>query len=308
MKSFKGFSLLGVGLVCLAFTAPNALAAQQTDPFYLGLLEKGQKSFLARNYDEAARDLEIAAFGLLEDKTLRAKAYIYLSLCKYYLKDITSSEKSLREAAALMGEEGFERLEIYETAWPDLEKLMTFFSIAQAQVRPLPEEVAKPAPPASKASIPKPHESPPKQDEKASGAPEPKSTRSAQGSGTDPAAKDTEDPQKADFKLDAVKEGDLLPLDLLDTPPTAIRRVPAVYPSYAGASSIEGTVMINVLVSEKGDVIKTEIVRGLKGAFGFDQAAQTAVRRWKFEPGSIRGIRVKVWIPIAIEFKKGAAF
>jgi len=44
----------------------------------------------------------------------------------------------------------------------------------------------------------------------------------------------------------------------------------------------------------------------MKQVFGFDQAAQRAVKQWKFEPGSVKGIKVKVWIPVAIEFKKSA--
>ena len=289
------------------FIATSLLPAQQTDPFYKNLLENAQKSFLARNYEEAARDLEIAAFGLLEDKTLRAKAYVYLSLCKYYLKDIGSSEKSLREAAALMSEEGFEKLEIYESAWPDVEKLMTFFNIARAQVQPIPKEVAKPAPPALKPPISKPSEPQAKPDEKPGGTPAQQGPQPTQSSGTSPDSKEVDDPPKSDPRIDAIKEGDLLSIDLVDIAPTAIKRVPAAYPSYTGASAIEGTVLVNALISEKGEVIKTQLIKGLKDAFGFDQAALRAVRQWKFEPASIKGIKVKVWIPIAIEFKKGQA-
>jgi len=90
----------------------------------------------------------------------------------------------------------------------------------------------------------------------------------------------------------------------VETPPVVIRRVRAAYPSYASASTIEGTVIVNALVSEKGDVIKTEVIKDMEDAFGFKQAAQSAVRQWKFEPASIKGIRVKVWIPVAIDFKK----
>jgi len=67
---------------------------------------------------------------------------------------------------------------------------------------------------------------------------------------------------------------------------------------------IEGTVIINALISEKGDVIETEIIQGIKNAVGFDQAALKAIRQWKFEPASVKGINVKVWMRVGIEFKK----
>jgi TonB family protein len=285
--------------------SPRLLSAQQVDPFYKNLLEKAQRSFLEKSYEEAARDFEVAAFGLLDDKILRAKAYVYLSICKYYLKDIQSSEKNLREAAALMGEEGFAKLEIYESAWPDVDKLMNFFNILQTQTEPLPKEIEKPKPVSPEVPVSKPGGPPDKPESQAATASPGQPTD--QGSGIPPAAQNNPDPQKSAIKLDEIKEGDILPLDLLDTLPVAVKRVPAIYPSYAGASLIEGTVMINALISENGDVLRTEVIKGMKGAFGFDQAATRAVRQWKFEPASVKGIKVKVWLSIAIEFRKESA-
>jgi len=245
---------LALALAGIVLIISVSFSAQQSDPFYLGLLEKAQRSFLAKNYGEAAQDFEVAAFGLASDKALQAKAYVYLGLCRYYLKDMQASERSLREAAAIMGEEGFASLEIYESAWPDLEKLTAFFSLAAGKNEALPEEMEKPLPP--------------------------------------------------DPILDRIKEGDIVPLDLVDTPPVAIRKVSAAYPEHAGSLRIEGTVTVKILVSEKGDVVDAKILTGIKNAVEFDRSALNAVRRWKFEPATVKGIKVKVWISVAIEFKK----
>ena len=283
---------LAFALACLAWLTAVSLSALQSDPFYLSLLEKAQKSFLARNYEEAAREFDIAAFGLAGNKTLQAKAYVYLSLCQYYLKDMQASERSLRQAAALMGEGGFSALEIYESAWPDLDKLTAFYNLARSQNDALPKEVEKPLPSNPEPQVAKPIEPVKKPGEKAA----------------KDAAKDTEHSATAsplsDLKLDEIKEGDILPLDLVDTPPVRIKSSPAVYPEHARSSGIEGTVTINALVSEKGDVIDAKILTSIKNAVGFDQASLQAVRRWKFEPAAVKGIKVKVWIPVAIEFKK----
>jgi TonB family protein len=278
-------------LACALFCLPTLLTSQQTDPFYSNLLEKAQKSFLAKDYAAAARDFEIAAFGLAENKILRAKAYVYLGLSRYYLKDIKASEQSIREAAAIMGQEGFAKLEIYESAWPDLEKLMSFFNIVQSQSAALPKEVEKPRQETDPKTIQNPLAKKPA--EKAAASQNP-------AEGHSPG-------QPPPLKLDEIKEGDVVPLALVDTPPAPIKRVAAIYPSYRGASLVEGTVTVRVLVSENGDVIKTEIVQGMKDAFGFDRAALLAVRQWKFEPASIKGIKVKVWVSVGIEFRKQAA-
>jgi len=286
-RIFSSFLLAGI----LLLTAIS-LSAQQIDPFYLDLLGKAQKSFIARNYTEAARQFEIAAFGLAGNKTLQAKAYVYLGLCRYYLKDMQASERSLREAGAIMGEKGFASLEIYESAWPDLDKLVTFFGLARTQNEALPKEVEKPLPP-----DPAPQNASPAKPEK---KPEGKAAKDTAKDGT----QNAEAAPPFDSKLDEIKEGDVLPLRLVETPPVLIKSIPAVYPEHARSLGIEGTVMINALVSENGGVIAAEILKGIKNAAGFDQAALRAVRKWKFEPATVNGIKVKVWIPVAIDFKK----
>jgi len=243
---------------------------QQTDPFYTNLLHKAEKSFIAKNYAEAARDLEIAAFGLGGNKVPLARALVYLSISKYYLKDIKASEQSLQQAAAVMADEALAGLELHESARPVLRKLVDYFGIPQPQAEPGAEE-----------------------------SPQPKADP---GAPTGPAAPSLK--AEPALKLDALKEGDLVPLELVDTRPTAVKRVRAVYPSTSGARSIEGTVVVNALISEKGSVLRTEIGRSMKDYAGFDQSAARAVQQWEFDPAVVNGIRVKVWLPVAIKFQK----
>ena len=60
-KTFHIFALILVGLI---FLGNSDLKCQETDAFYKNLFEKGEKSFLAKNYKEAVKELEIAVFGL----------------------------------------------------------------------------------------------------------------------------------------------------------------------------------------------------------------------------------------------------
>jgi len=123
-----GFLLLGVILI-----GYSDLRCQETDPFYKNLFKKGGKSFLAKKYKEAVKEFEIAVFGLYEEKELRGKAYVYLSLSHYYLKDIKKSEKYLREAFELLGDEGVKNLELDKSARSDLEKLIKYFKLRDAE-------------------------------------------------------------------------------------------------------------------------------------------------------------------------------
>jgi tetratricopeptide (TPR) repeat protein len=97
---------------------------QEADPFYLKLLERGEESYLAGDYREAVSELEIAAFGLLKTKRPLAKSYIYMSLCCYHLKDREKSEKYLRDARDLIGEDELGGLEIHESAQAEFESLL----------------------------------------------------------------------------------------------------------------------------------------------------------------------------------------
>ena len=96
-------------LVGVMLLGNSGLKCQETDAFYKNLFEKGEKSFLAKNYKEAVKELEIAVFGLYKEKELRGKAYVYLSLSHYYLKDIKKCEKYIKEAFDLLGDEGINK-------------------------------------------------------------------------------------------------------------------------------------------------------------------------------------------------------
>jgi TonB family protein len=268
----------------------SARQTQQIDPFYRNLMAKAEKAFLFKNYAEAARDFEIATFGLNQDTTLQAKASFYIGLCHFYLKDVKKSASFLRQGADLLGDRSLAVLGIPDSVLPDLDKLLTFFDIQLA----LPTQSVNSPPLQEQEKQKKASESPPETGQK-----------SQQPAEKEPARDDQKDPGSAPpITLDKIKEGDIIALDMVDTLPVATRRIAAVYPSSTSGLKITGTVTVNALISEKGNVIKTEIIQGIKGAVGFDQAAAQAVRRWKFEPAAIKGIKVKVWMPISIVFKK----
>lgn len=75
------------------------------------------------------------------------------------------------------------------------------------------------------------------------------------------------------------------------------------YPESAKAEGIEGTVFVQFVVDETGDVIDEKIVRGVSPEL--DAEALRVVRQARFEPGTQRGEPVKVRFSLPIKFKLG---
>lgn len=76
------------------------------------------------------------------------------------------------------------------------------------------------------------------------------------------------------------------------------------YPDVARKAGIEGQVIIQFIVNEKGEVENPVVVRGIGG--GCDQEALRVIKQAKFQPGRQRGkpVRVQYSLPIIFRLKK----
>jgi protein TonB len=90
--------------------------------------------------------------------------------------------------------------------------------------------------------------------------------------------------------------------DSVDSIPKVIKRSPIVYPELARKQGASGYVLLNVLIDENGRVEEVEILES-KPKVVFDIAATNTVRKWKFEPATYMGKKVKVWATQKITFK-----
>lgn len=137
MKKDYSFRLISIytiaTIIGLVVFGGIMLYGQEAHPFYLDLLRKGEKSFLARNYEDAVRELEIAIFGPLGNTKLRAKAYIYLSISHYYLENIEKSEKYLKDAENLIENKEFTNLEIAKPVLSEFQELVNYFKRRRIQ-------------------------------------------------------------------------------------------------------------------------------------------------------------------------------
>ncbi|MCZ6820679.1 MAG: energy transducer TonB [Calditrichaeota bacterium] len=104
------------------------------------------------------------------------------------------------------------------------------------------------------------------------------------------------------------EEGDgmniFVPYDEAPSPIGGFRSIQKAlkYPEIARKAGIEGRVIIQVLVSEKGKVIKTRVIKSL-GHSGCDEAAVKAIRGVKWKPALQRDKPVKVWVAIPVIFR-----
>ena len=98
------------------------------------------------------------------------------------------------------------------------------------------------------------------------------------------------------------RPGDIVPLSMVEVEPKLIKSVEPVFPEVDRRAGIKGNVMVNVLISEKGDVLEAVIIRGIKGSVALEKEAVSAVKKWKFLPAEKDGVKVKVWKPITIGF------
>jgi protein TonB len=91
----------------------------------------------------------------------------------------------------------------------------------------------------------------------------------------------------------------------LDSPPTAVNKLPPTYPSSLLSKGIGGRVLVNCTVDATGSVTATSIKQS-SGHPDLDKAAINAVNKWKFKPASKAGrsIKASCIVPFNFEVKK----
>lgn len=99
-----------------------------------------------------------------------------------------------------------------------------------------------------------------------------------------------------------LKEGDLVRVEEVEVRPSPIRRVQPRLTISAERAGAHGEILLNLLISESGDVIDVKLVKGVSKTLGMNEEAIKAVKQWKFSPAVKSGKRVKVWMPVLVKF------
>ena len=87
-----------------------------------------------------------------------------------------------------------------------------------------------------------------------------------------------------------------------DDPPRPITPIKPVYPDIAQEAGIEGQVLVQCFIDEKGKVRETIVVKGIPNT-GLNESAVEALRKTRFRPAKQRERPVGVWITIPINFR-----
>lgn len=81
--------------------------------------------------------------------------------------------------------------------------------------------------------------------------------------------------------------------------PKQIKNVDPVYPDIARAGLVEGVVILEVVIDEKGNVKDVKVIRSKPL---LDQAAIDAVKQWKYEPFVVDGKPVPFAMSVTVTF------
>jgi protein TonB len=82
--------------------------------------------------------------------------------------------------------------------------------------------------------------------------------------------------------------------------PVKIRDVKPEYPPFARAAGIQGLVILETVIDERGRVASTRVLRSVPM---LDQAAMAAVRQWQFTPTRLNGVPIAVVMTVTIDFR-----
>lgn len=109
-------------------------------------------------------------------------------------------------------------------------------------------------------------------------------------------------PADTEFEQGSVRASLSPPLPLREAIPVYRENPAPGYPRVARRRAMEGTVLLEVLVSSGGRVKDLRVSQS-SGHEVLDQAAVDAVRRWIFEPAQRGGEAVEMWVRVPIRFQ-----
>jgi TonB family protein len=104
-------------------------------------------------------------------------------------------------------------------------------------------------------------------------------------------------------KLDTANSDHLESISVIHkAKPLNLANKPPAYPRIARLRGYQGTVVLKVLVNQKGTVSELKILQ-TSGYWILDKSAITAVKDWVFEPGTDGSRNMDMWIEQPIRFQ-----
>ncbi len=162
----------------------------------------------------------------------------------------------------------------------------------------VPAAPTTPQPPAAQLAAITPHSELPPADVPAVSPLQPSASGPADGDGSDPFGMGSDSGSGAHGD----RSGDApLAVGGPISRPQVIRRVQPLYTERARKVRLQGAVVLQATIDEQGNVIDVVLIKPLR--LGLDEEAVKAVRQWKFTPGTLHGVPVKVYFNLTVNFE-----
>ena len=91
------------------------------------------------------------------------------------------------------------------------------------------------------------------------------------------------------------------------TLPVALEQVKPEYPRRAQQLQQSGVVEAEILVGIDGRVEEFRVISVDRPGVGFEAATEVAVRKWRYEPVTKHGVKVRMRVRIRVPFQKSPA-
>jgi periplasmic protein TonB len=102
--------------------------------------------------------------------------------------------------------------------------------------------------------------------------------------------------------LDKLNLKNIFTVGDLDRSLVVLTRIPPLYPLNAKRKGIQGWVNVKFVVNELGRVENISIVKAQPPEM-FDESVIRCMSGWRFKPGTVEGVPVKVWAETTIRFE-----
>lgn len=102
------------------------------------------------------------------------------------------------------------------------------------------------------------------------------------------------------LNLDGALDG--VEMSQLDNPLIPLSQIPPIYPMRAKRLGLSGSVKLRFMVNEQGLVENITVVESHPEGV-FDNSAIQCVKQWRFRPGTLEGVPVRVWAELPISFQ-----
>jgi TonB family protein len=262
----------------LAGTALLVSRAAGAQDFYETRLRAGEDSLRGDRPLEAISNLKIAAFGFLDRPPLLEEALACLALAQERAGHGDDEQSTLSRFVEVE-----RRFPSWRRVSMPADLRVEFLRLARSRVA----ASVMASLPAFAEGAPPP-EAPPRQAE-------------VRPPVRTPTASPRRPPEPAPSGVGAGAETFTPEAVTVDVPPRARTVTRPVYPAAALRSGVGGVVLLRVLVSETGQPLQVEVVRGIRSDLA--DAAIAALQRWTFDPARKNGRPVRAWTTISIPFQ-----